>query len=147
MSKNLVSISNSILDELLITVESIGIGSTIKSLKEARVKTLIIGDLNIDNILKYVSEVTNVSIERILHGNDRSDERKMALALAVHFVKEELRYSYSDIRKIFNKDEAALYRYKKLIDSIPNKPKTNFEKTLNDLIKKVELLIIREKNK
>jgi chromosomal replication initiation ATPase DnaA len=146
VSRGLVSISNSILDELLITVESIGVGCTIKSLQEARIKTLILGNIDIDNILKFVSEVSNVSVERILHGNDRSDERKMAVALSVHFIKEELKYSYNDIKKIFNKDAAGLHRYKRLIESIPNKPKTSFDKTLNELTKKVELLIIREKN-
>jgi chromosomal replication initiation ATPase DnaA len=146
VSRGLVSISNSILDELLITVESIGVVCTIKSLQESRIKTLILGNIDIDNILKFVSEVSNVSVERILHGNDRSDERKMAVALSVHFIKEELKYSYNDIKKIFNKDAAGLHRYKRLIESIPNKPKTSFDKTLNELTKKVELLIIREKN-
>lgn len=141
------SVSNNMFDELIITVECIGVDNTIKTLQEARSKKLILSDLSIDNIIQFVVEVTSVSKERILRGSDRSDERKMATALSVFYIKKESGYSYSDLKKIFNKDESALFRYNQMIDGLPKQPKTDFDKRLQELCKKVELLITREKIK
>lgn len=141
------SVSTSIFDELIVTVECIGVDKTIKSLQEARSKVLILSDLNIDNILNSVSETTGVSKERILHGTDRSDDRKMATAMSVYYIKSEFEYSYSDLKKIFNKDESALYRYDNMVKHLLKKPKTNFDKQLAELCKSLELLLTREKNK
>jgi len=143
----MASISTNIFDELIVTVESIGVEKTIKSLQEARSRMLILSDTSVENIINAVIEVTNVQKERILHGTDRSDERKMALSLCVYYIKNEIKYSYSDLKKIFNKDEAALYRYYQAIETLPSKPKTDFDKKLSELCKKTELLITREKLK
>lgn len=145
--KNSTSVSTHIFDELLVTVESIGVEKTIKTLQEARSNILILSDLNVENIINSVVEVTGVQKERILHGNDRSDERKMATCLCVYYIKTEFKYSYSDLKKIFNKDESALYRYNQMIEKLPTKPKTDFDKKLSEYCKKIELLITREKLK
>lgn len=144
---NTASISNNIFDELIVTIESIGIDGTIKSLQEARTRVLILGDVNVDNIINAVVEITGVQKSRILHGTDRSDDRKMALALSVYFIKNHFEYSYKDLNKIFSKDRAGLYRYYSLIESLPPKPKTQFDKTLSEHRKQLELFITREKIK
>lgn len=145
--KSSASISTNIFDELIVTVERIGVEKTIKTLQEARSNILILSDVNVENIINAVTELTGVQKERILHGTDRSDERKMALSLCVYFIKSEFGYSYSDLKKIFNKDEAALYRYHQAVEKLPVKPKTDFEKKLSEFSKKIELLITREKIK
>ena len=48
------SISTNIFDELFVTIESIGVDSTIKILQEARTKVLILGDNNVDNIINII---------------------------------------------------------------------------------------------
>lgn len=141
------SLTTHIFDELFVTVESIGVEKTIKSLQEARTRMLLMSDVNIDFIINAVSEITGVSKERILKGTDRSDDRKMATSLCVHYIKNEYKYSYADLKKIFNKDEAALYRYNGFIENMPIKPKTEFDKKLSEYCKKLELFITREKNK
>jgi hypothetical protein len=145
--KNLAALGSSIFDELIVTVVRIGVDKTIKTLQDARSNILILSDINIDNIINAVTEITGVQKERILHGTDRSDERKMAISLCIFFIKNEFGYSYSDLKKIFNKDEAALYRYHQTIDNLPEKPKTEFDKKLTEYSKKLELSIIREKLK
>jgi len=140
--------THNILDELLYTVESIGVEKTIKRLKEARTQKLILEDINIDFILSAVCEVTNVAKERILHGKDRSDERKGAIALFVYFLKKEFNfYSYSDLKKVLDKDESALYRYYSLVSSLPSNPKSEFDITLSGYVKRIELLITEKKYK
>jgi hypothetical protein len=142
------TLTNNIFDELLYTVESIGVEKTIKRLKEARTQKLISEDVNIDFILSAVVEVTGITKDRVLHGKDRSDERKGALALFVYFLKKEFNfYSYADLKKVLDKDESALYRYYNLIHTLPAKPKSEFDTILSDYVKRIELLITEKKYK
>lgn len=141
------SISNKIFDELMTTVEVIGIDRTIKTLQDAKANSLILEDLNIEFIIKCVNQVTGVSKERILNGNDRNDERKIAIALSVYFIKKEFFYSYGDMSKIFNKDESSLSRYNSIIENKPDKPKTEFDKNIETYYKKIKLLITEKKLK
>jgi hypothetical protein len=120
-----LSISHSLVDELLTTIEAIGVENTIKTLQKAKSNSLILKDMNIDFILDAVADVTGVTRDRIL----------------------QFLYSYADIKKIFNKDQAQLYRYYGLVDKIPDKPKTEFDKTIETYQKKLTLLITREKFK
>lgn len=141
------SISNQIFDELMTTVEVIGIDRTIKTLQEAKANILILEDLNIEFILKCVTQVTSVSRDRILNGTDRSDERKVATALCVYLIKREFFYSYGDMSKIFNKDESSLSRYNSLIENVPDKPKSELDKNIDTYLKKINLLITEKKLK
>ena len=141
------SISNKIFDELMTTVEVIGIDRTIKTLQEAKANSLILEDLNIEFILKCVTDVTQVSKERILNGSDRNDDRKVATALCVYFIKKEFYYSYGDMSKIFNKDESSLSRYNSLIENIPEKPKSEIDKNIANYLRKINLLITEKKLK
>jgi uncharacterized protein YydD (DUF2326 family) len=141
------SISNQIFDELMTTVEVIGIDRTIKTLQEAKANSLILEDLNIEFILSCVNQVTSVTKDRILNGNDRNDERKIAIALCVYFIRKEFFYSYGDMSKIFNKDESSLSRYNSLIENRTEKPKTEFDKNIDVYYKKINLLITEKKLK
>ena len=138
-----------IIDEMLTTIEAIGIDRTIKALKEAKLNSLLLHDINIEFILKSVSDSTSVSIERILRGSDRNDERKISIALVVYFIKNELYYSYSEIKKILNKDESALSRYNSMVDNMCNSKtkKTDFDIELDKHFRKIKLLITEKKIK
>jgi hypothetical protein len=134
------SITSSIFDELIVTVESIGVDKTIKSLQQARTALFYNQDVKIDFIINLVVDITGISREVILNGKDKSDERKMATALSVFFIKNKLNYSYKQLSKIFNKDESALFRYYKIVSELKN-PKTDFDKKLSDYHKKLTALI------
>ena len=88
--KNQLSISNAIFDELLTTVEIIGLNKTIKTLQDAKAQSLISKNLDIDNIINIVCEITNYRKDKLLIGNERSDDKKIAMALTVYFLKEIL---------------------------------------------------------
>jgi len=145
--KKELSISNLIFDELLTTVEIIGLDKTIKTLQDAKAQSLISKDLNIDFIINIVCDVTNFRKDRLMIGNERSDEKKIAMSLAVYFLKQTLLYSYADIKKIFNKDESALYRYYQMVEQRPKKAKTEFDKNLELNYKKINLIITEKKLK
>jgi len=140
------SISTLVFDELLTTLEVIGVDNTIKTLKEAKTKS-ILQNYDIDFLVNSVSSITGVDSDRILYGIDRSDDRKMALALCVYFVKVECGYTYIDLKKIFSKDESALWRYYIMVDQLPEKPKTEFDKKLISYVKKMKLLLTQRKIK
>lgn len=145
--KNQLSISNTIFDELLTTVEIIGLDKTIRTLQDAKAQSLISKNLDIDNILNIVCEITNFRKDRLLIGNERTDEKKIAMSLAVYFLKETLLFSYADLKKLFNKDESALYRYYQMVNERPKKPKSEFDKNLELNYKKVNLIITEKKIK
>lgn len=145
--KNQVSISNAIFDELLTTVEIIGLDKTIRTLQDAKANSLISKNIDIDNIINIVCEITNYRKDKLLIGNERSDDKKIAMALTVYFLKEILLYSYADIKKVLNKDESALYRYYQMVHERPKKPKTEFDKNLELNYKKVNLIITEKKIK
>ena len=133
-------------EELLSTIEAVGVDKTIQSLRNAKTSSLILTDLNIDFIINCVCEVTSLSRDRIINGKDKSDERKMALGLCVHFLKNELNYSYKNISLVLKKDTSALCKYNSYIKNIPNKTKTEFDKKLESYIKKINILIAEKKN-
>jgi hypothetical protein len=142
------SISNTIFDELLTTVESIGIEKTIKTLKDAKLNALTLEDSGVDYVITLVSQITNISKDKILHGNERNDEKKIAIALSVYFVKQETHYSFSQLKKIFNKDEASLYRYNQMIENLKiSKKKTDFEKKIDSYFVNIKLLLTEKKIK
>mgnify|MGYP003332604521 CR=1 FL=1 len=140
------SISTLVFDELLTTLEVIGVDNTIKTLKEAKTKS-ILQNYDVDFVVNSISSMTGVESERILCGIDRSDERKMALALCVYYIKNECGYTYNDLKRIFGKDESALWRYYSIVEHIPEKPKTEFDKKLSGYVKKMKLLITQRKIK
>jgi hypothetical protein len=146
MKKDL-SISNQIFDELLSAIEVIGLDKTIKTLQDAKAHSLISKDLGIDFILTLVCDTTNFRKDKLLVGNERSDDKKIAMSLAVYFLKNTLLYSYGDMKKIFNKDESALYRYYQMVEQRPKKAKTEFDKNLELNYKKINLLITEKKLK
>ena len=145
--KKEVSISNLIFDELLSAIEVIGLDKTIKTLQDAKAQSLISKDLGIDFILNLVCDTTNFRKDKLLVGNERTDEKKIAMSLAVYFLKQTLLYSYGDMKKIFNKDESALYRYYQMVEQRPKKPKTEFDKNLELNYKKINLIITEKKLK
>lgn len=145
MNAKSLSISNQILAELFETVEILGIEKTIKTLQDAKLKSLSGQNDDIDFILTCVSDLTEVSKERILSSYDRTDDRKLAMAISVYLLRSEYDFSYPDLKKIFNKDMSALYRYCEMIEKMPEKPKTEFDKKVEIILKKVKLLITKKK--
>jgi hypothetical protein len=132
-------------EELLSCIEVIGVEDTIKTLQDVKSRSLIKSDLTIDFIINIVADVTSLSRDRIINGKDKNDERKMALALCVHFLKNEFNYSYKDLSPLLKKDTSALSKYNSYVKKLPSESKTNFDKKLESYIKKIKLKIAEKK--
>ncbi len=142
---NPLSVSSQVFDELFTTIDKIGIERTIKKLQEAKSDSMLLNDLNIEFIINSVSTITSVSRDRILTGSDRNDERKIATALCVYFIITEFNYSYKDIKNIFNKDTSVLNRYCLIVKNRTDKPRTDYDKTLQSHFSKINLLVTEKK--
>jgi len=94
------------------------------------------------NCLKLLTAVPK---QKILYGNDRSDDKKIAIAISVFLIKNEFNYSYSELKKVFNKDQSALCRYYEVVQSVSKKPKTDFEKKIDHTLKQMQLLLTEKK--
>jgi len=135
-----------LLSEVFRSVEIMGVQSTVKCLQDARFNSMTLNDKRIEYILKEVSVETGVKIERIINGTDKTDERKIAVALCVFFIKRELHHSYSDMKKILKKDEAALSRYFTMVKNVDlENPRGYFDEALSLKIKKLNLVITERK--
>jgi chromosomal replication initiation ATPase DnaA len=140
-----MNLGNKIIDELFLTVESVGINTTIKALKFARDNGM--EDSKANYIINLVSSITNVDTDRILSGTDRTDERKISLSLSIYFIKNYCDLSFPELKKIFLKDLSALHKYYSIVDSaISEIPKTDFDKSLINYYKKINLSL-QQKNK
>jgi hypothetical protein len=132
-------------EELLSCIEVIGVDDTIQTLQDAKSRSLIKSDFTIEFIINAVSDVTSISKDKIINGKDKNDDRKMALALCVHFLKNEFNYSYKDLSPLLKKDTSALSKYNSFVKKLPNESKTEFDKKLESYIKKVKLKIAEKK--
>jgi hypothetical protein len=140
-------ISSHVLDDIINSVELINekVEHTLKQLRDARLYSNI--EDYVDFILESVSTVCAIERARILNGTDRTDDRKIAIALSVYFIKNECNYSFSYIKNIFNKDFSVLSRYNAMVIKMPKNPKSEFDKKLNSNYKKVNEIILEKKNK
>ena len=140
-------ISSHVLDDIINSVELINekVESTLKQLRDARLNSNI--EDYVDFILESVSTVCSIDRERIISGTDRTDDRKIAIALCVYFIKNECNYSFSYIKNIFNKDFSVLSRYNAMVIKMPKNPKSEFDKKLNSNYKKLNEIILEKKNK
>jgi hypothetical protein len=141
------SIYGKIMDEVFTTVESIGIERTCQILQDAKAKSLMLSDDTIDFFLEITCSQVGITKDVLLYGNERNDERKIALSLSIYFIKEELKYSYKQLKMVFNKDESALHRYYNYVKHKAIKPKSDFEKILETNFKKINILITEKKQK
>jgi hypothetical protein len=140
------SSTNDLFNEVFKTIEVVGVEETAKSLQRARYEALTLNDRNVEFILKLVSSQTKVPIERIIHGTDKTDSRKIAIALCVYYMKTELMYSYGTIKRVLKKDQAALSRYYSMIKKVDlTNPKGEFDVLLVQNFKQINILLTERK--
>jgi len=146
--KNKQGKNSNIIEEMLKTIEVVGIDETSKILQKARYNSLTLNDSKIEFILKTISDETDVSVDRIIHGTDKTDERKAAVGLCVYFIRRDLKYSYALIKKILKKDEAALSRYNTMIASVNmDNPRCILDEIISKNYKKLNLIFLQNKIK
>jgi len=134
MSKNNAVI---LFQELLSTIETIGVDETTKALSIARKETLSLQDKRIDYLVKIVCESFNVSPDDVFTSKERNTNRLFAYKFIVYYLYEAFDFSYPEISLITHKDVAWVFRCHKEIAKISTDKKNSLQKKFI----KFELLI------
>jgi hypothetical protein len=113
-----------LIQELLKSVEVLGVDATTNVLKIARSNTLTLQDKRVEFVLKMVSSHYIQSIEDIINSHNKSYKRMMALKFSIYYLYEVFDFSFSDLKMFFKRDKSLLSRstkeIKELIDSNQN---------------------------
>lgn len=113
-----------LIQELLKSVEVLGVDETTNILKIARSNTLTLQDKRVEFVLKMVSSHYLQSIEDIINSHNKSYKRMMALKFSIYYLYEVFDFSFTDLKLFFKRDKSLLSRstkeIKELIESNNN---------------------------
>jgi chromosomal replication initiation ATPase DnaA len=127
-----------LLQEILKSIEVLGITETANALKLARSKSLTLQDKRIEFVLKMVSSYYNITIEEIINSHSKSTKRMFALKFAIFYLYEIFHISFGNLKLIFKRDKSLLSRSTKEIkivflnDKYTNSIKNKFDLLVTD---------------
>ncbi|NBO23542.1 hypothetical protein EBU94_09440 [bacterium] len=104
-----------LIQELLKSVEVLGVDATTNALKVARSNTLTLQDKRVEFVLKMVSTQYGQTIEDIINSHNKSYKRMLALKFSIYYLYEVFEFSFGDLKMIFKRDKSLLSRSTKEI--------------------------------
>jgi hypothetical protein len=104
-----------LIQELLKSVEVLGVDATPNVLKVARSNTLTLQDKRVEFVLKMVSTQYSQTIEDIINSHNKSYKRMLALKFSIYYLYEVFDFSFGDLKMIFKRDKSLLSRSTKEI--------------------------------
>jgi hypothetical protein len=104
-----------LIQELLKSVEVLGVDATTNALKVARSNTLTLQDKRVEFVLKMVSEHYVKTIEDIINSHSKSTKRIFALKFAIYYLYEVFNFTFGELKMIFKRDKSLLSRSTKEI--------------------------------
>jgi hypothetical protein len=104
-----------LIQELLKSVEVLGVDATTNALKVARSNTLTLQDKRVEFVLKMVSTQYSQTIEDIINSHNKSYKRMLALKFSIYYLYEVFDFSFGDLKMIFKRDKSLLSRSTKEI--------------------------------
>jgi hypothetical protein len=125
-----------LLQEILRSIEVLGVIETSNALKIARNKSLSLEDKRIEFVLKMVSSNYNIPIEEIINSHSKSTKRMFALKFAIFYLYDSFQISLGTLKLIFKRDKSLLSRSNKQMKSFFEN-----DKYVIDLKNKFDLMI------
>jgi hypothetical protein len=104
-----------LIQELLKSVEVLGVDATTNVLKIARSNTLTLQDKRVEFVLKMVSTHYLQTIEEIINSHNKSFKRMMALKFSIYYLYIAFEFSFTDLKILFKRDKSLLSRSAKEI--------------------------------
>jgi len=124
-----------LIQELLKSVEVLGVDATTNALKIARSNTLTLQDKRVEFVLKMVSSYYLQSIEDIINSHSKSYKRMLALKFSIYYLYEVFEFSFGDLKMLFKRDKSLLSRSTKEIrEMIEVNPTIKSSKNKFDLL-------------
>jgi hypothetical protein len=125
-----------LIQELLKSVEVLGVDATTYVLKVARTNTLTLQDKRVEFVLKMVSTHYMQPIEDIINSHNKSVKRMLALKFSIYYLYDGFDFTFTELKMLFKRDKSLLSRSTKEIkEMVLTNP--NVENTKN----KFDLLI------
>ena len=90
-----------LIQELLKSVEVLGVDATTNVLKVARSNTLTLQDKRVEFVLKMTSAQYLQSIEDIINSHNKSFKRMMALKFSIYYLYDAFEFSFTDLKILF----------------------------------------------
>jgi hypothetical protein len=99
-----------LIQELLKSVEVLGVDATTNALKVARSNSLTLQDKRVEFVLNMVSSNYSILIEEIINSHSKSTRRMLALKFCIYYLYEVFDISFGDLKLIFKRDKSLLSR-------------------------------------
>jgi hypothetical protein len=99
-----------LIQELLKSVEVLGVDATTNALKMARNTSLTLQDKRVEFVLNMVSDSYVLPIEEIINSHSKSTRRMIALKFAIYYLYEVFDISFGDLKMVFKRDKSLLSR-------------------------------------
>jgi hypothetical protein len=106
MNKN----ETNLIQELLKSVEVLGVDATTDLLRVARSNSLTLHDKRVEFVLNMVSSNYSIPIEEIINSHSKSTRRMLALKFCIYYLYEVFEISFGDLKLIFKRDKSLLSR-------------------------------------
>lgn len=116
-----------LIQELLKSVEALGIDGTTNVLKVARNSSLTLQDKRVEFVLHIISQNYVISIEDIINSHSKSTRRMLALKFSIYYLYEVFNISFGDLKLIFKRDKSLLSRSAKEMREMVQKNKSIIE--------------------
>ena len=130
-----------LIQELLKSVEVLGVDATTNALKMARSNTLTLQDKRVEFVLKMCSNQFSQTIEDIINSHNKSYKRMLALKFSIYYLYEVFDISFGDLKMIFKRDKSLLSRSTKELKEmiVSNTTITNYKNRFDLLISDFKL--------
>lgn len=99
-----------LIEELLKSVETLGVEGTTNALKTARSKSITLEDKRVEFVLNMVSNHYNLPIEEIINSHTKSTKRMLALKFAIYYLYDVFDISFGDLKLVFKRHKSLLSR-------------------------------------
>jgi hypothetical protein len=116
-----------LIQELLKSVEALGIDGTTNVLKVARNNSLTLQDKRVEFVLQIISQNYVITIEDIINSHSKSTRRMLALKFSIYYLYDVFNISFGDLKLIFKRDKSLLSRSAKEMREMVQKNKNIIE--------------------
>jgi hypothetical protein len=104
--------------QLLLTVEAIGVEKTDQLLKQAQYQEIKFDNSEVEVVVTTIATKFDIPVHEIIYGNGRKNDRKIAIGFCCHYLHEVFRLDMLEVKEHLKKDVTLCWKYAKLIPKL-----------------------------
>lgn len=113
--------SPDLFNQLLRTVEAIGIDQTDAVLKQAEYQEVKLANKHVEFVVATVANGFGIPIHEIVVGNGRKNDRKYAIGFAAYYLHFIYNYTMDEVKDFLKKDVTLCHKYLKLVQKLSDR--------------------------